>query len=448
MQGLAFYIETFGCQMNEQDSLRAGVRLAQAGCLQVASPAEADILIVNTCSIRRKAEEKAYSLLGRFRAVKRKRPEVVVAVGGCVAQQEGQGLLDRMPWVDLVFGPHHVSEIDRLVNLCRTEGGRLAAVSQITDSVEDLECPGIPDRKGLKAYVTIMEGCNNFCSYCVVPFVRGRERSRPFRSLLEEGRRLTDGGVSELTLLGQNVNAYHAPDRKGFHFPDLLAAFSTLPGLRRLRFTTSHPKDLSEELIACFGNLPPLCEHIHLPLQSGSDAVLAGMRRGYTRSEYLEKISALRERVPDVAVTSDMIVGFPGERPEDFEDTLGAMRSVRFDALYSFKFSARPSTRAAALEETVPEAEKLRRLHVLQKLQKQISLEKNKALEGRTLEVFVEGGSRDREQWMGRSRDNRIVNFTGPQGLRGSFLPVTIVEGCQNSLRGRCSLTMDDADCL
>jgi tRNA-2-methylthio-N6-dimethylallyladenosine synthase len=444
MQGLSFYIETFGCQMNEQDSLRAGYHLAQAGCRRVFSPAEADILLVNTCSIRRKAEEKAYSLLGRFRALKRKRPGVVIAVGGCVAQQEGQGLLERMPQVDVVFGPHHVSEIDQLVKRCRVDGERFAAVSQITDSVEDLECPGISDGKGLKAYVTIMEGCDNFCSYCVVPFVRGRERSRPYRSLLKEARRLTEDGVKELTLLGQNVNAYRAPDRKGFRFPDLLAALSALPGLQRLRFTTSHPKDLSEALIDCFGSLGPLCEHIHLPLQSGSDSVLAEMNRSYTRSEYQEKISALRDRVPDVAVTSDMIVGFPGEGPEDFEDTLRAMRSVRFDSLYSFRFSPRPSTRAAALEDTVPEEEKLRRLHVLQDLQKQISLEKNKALEGKTLEVLVEGVSRDGGQWMGMTRTHRIVNFSGPEGLAGRLFPVTIEEGCQNSLRGRCFLTRDD----
>jgi tRNA-2-methylthio-N6-dimethylallyladenosine synthase len=436
MKDLSFYIETFGCQMNEQDSLRAGYHLAQAGCREVASADEADILIVNTCSIRRKAEEKAYSLLGRFRSVKRKRPDVVVAVGGCVAQQEGERLLDRMPQVDVVFGPHHVSEIDRLIDRCRTGGERFAAVSQITDSVDDLECPGISDRLGMKAYVTIMEGCDNFCSYCVVPFVRGRERSRPARSLIEEVRRLTVEGVKEITLLGQNVNAYRAPDRRGFRFPDLLEALSSLPALHRLRFTTSHPKDLSPELIACFGSLRPLCEHIHLPLQSGSDSVLAAMNRGYTRSEYLEKISALRDRVPDVVVTSDMIVGFPGEGTEDFEDTLAAMRSVRFDSLYSFKFSPRPSTRAAALEETVPEREKLDRLHVLQGLQKQISLEKNRALEGKTLEVLVEGRSRDREQWMGRSRSNKIVNFRGPGGLTGRSVSVRVREGCQNSLRG------------
>ncbi len=436
MKGLRFYIETFGCQMNEQDSLRAGYQLARAGCLQVDSPAEADILVVNTCSIRRKAEEKAYSLLGRFRNLKGRRPDIVVAVGGCVAQQEGESLLERLPQVDVVFGPHHVSEIDRFVERRRAGGERFAVVSQKTDSVDDLECPGISDPKGLKAFVTIMEGCDNFCSYCVVPFVRGRERSRPYHSLLEEARRLTEQGVREVTLLGQNVNAYCAPDRQGFRFPDLLAALSALPGLRRLRFTTSHPKDLSRALIECFGSLGPLCEHIHLPLQSGSDRVLAAMNRGYTRTAYLEKISALRERVPDVAVTSDMIVGFPGEEIEDFEGTLEAMRIVRFDSLYSFKFSPRPSTRAASLEETVSEVEKLRRLHELQDLQKRISLEKNRALEGKFLEVFVEGGSRDGEQWMGRTRTNKIVNFTGPAGLEGRFLQVAIREGCQNSLRG------------
>jgi tRNA-2-methylthio-N6-dimethylallyladenosine synthase len=448
MRGLSFYIETFGCQMNEQDSLRAGRRLEEAGCRRVFSPSEADILIVNTCSIRRKAEEKAYSLLGRFHAVKRRKPDVVIAVGGCVAQQEGEGLLARMPQVDLVFGPHHVSEIVPLVDRCRAGGERCAAVSQVTDSVEDLDCPGIPDPRGVKAFITIMEGCDNYCAYCVVPFVRGRERSRPFRTLLQEASRLAGEGVKELTLLGQNVNAYRAPDRTGCRFPDLLAALSALPGVVRLRFTTSHPKDLSRDLIECFGSLRPLCEHIHLPLQSGSDSVLGLMNRGYSFSDYLEKISALRARVPDVAITSDMIVGFPGERPEDFEETLSAMRRVRFDGLYSFRFSPRPRTRAAAMKETVAEPEKLRRLHLLQDLQREISLAKNRALEGKTLEVLVEGASRDRRQWMGRTRSNRIVNFKGPEGLTGRLVPVTIQEGCRNSLRGKCSLTSEEGRCL
>jgi len=443
MQGLSYYIETFGCQMNEQDSLRAGSCLAEAGCRQASSPHEADILIVNTCSIRRKAEEKAYSLLGRFRALKKKRPGVIVAVGGCVAQQEGAGLLERMPQVDFVFGPHHVSQIDRLVRRSRTDGERFAVVDHVTDSVEDLECPGISDRGGLKAYVTIMEGCNNSCSYCVVPFVRGRERSRPVRSLRDEAMRLTEEGVREVTLLGQNVNAYRAPDRQGFRFPDLLEVLSRTPGLRRLRFTTSHPKDLSDELIQCFGNLPPLCEHIHLPLQSGSDSVLAAMNRGYTCSEYLEKISALRAGVPDMAITSDMIVGFPGERVEDFRNTLEVTEYVGFDGLYSFRFSPRPGTRAAARRETVAESEKLRRLHALQDLQKRIGLEKNKGLEARKVEVFVEGRSRDGGQWMGRTRTNKIVNFTGPEGLMGHFVGVKILQGCRNSLRGTLDLEED-----
>jgi tRNA-2-methylthio-N6-dimethylallyladenosine synthase len=436
MQGLSYYIETFGCQMNDQDSLRAGYHLTEAGCRQASSPQEADILIVNTCSIRRKAEEKAYSLLGRFRALKRKRPEVVVAVGGCVAQQEGTRLLERMPQVDFVFGPHHVSEIGHLVNRCRTANERFAAVDHVTDSVEDLECPGLSDDKGLKAYVTIMEGCDNFCSYCVVPLVRGRERSRPVRSLLEEARRLTEEGIKELTLLGQNVNAYRAPDRKGLRFPELLQAIGSLSGLCRLRFTTSHPKDLSEDLIQCFGSLAPLCEHIHLPLQSGSDSVLAAMNRGYTRSEYLDKISALRHRVPEMAVTSDMIVGFPGEGEADFRDTLDLMGRVRFDGLYSFRFSARPGTRAAVLEDTIPEVEKRRRLHAVQDLQQRISLEKNQASEGQTHEVFVEGKSRDGGRWTGRTRTNKIVNFDGPRDLIGRFVEVRIQQGCQNSLRG------------
>ncbi len=440
VQGLAYYIETFGCQMNEQDSLRMAAQLDKAGCTPAPSASEADILIVNTCSIRKKAEEKAYSLLGRFRSLKKKSPSVLLAVGGCVAQQEGAALLDRMPHVDLVFGPHHVNQIGRFTETCMEKKRRILAVSLAGNKVQDLECAGVPAPKGLKAFVTVMEGCTNFCSYCIVPYVRGAERSRPVQSVRREIENLVEQGVREVTLLGQNVNAYRAPDASGFGFPDLLKELNGIDRLKRLRFTTSHPKDLSKDLIQCFGELQTLCEHIHLPLQAGSDRVLAGMNRSYTVEDYLDKIQALRKRVPEIAITSDMIVGFPGEGERDFLSTIEVVKRIRFDGFFSFKFSPRPGTRAADMEDTVPATEKVDRLKALQELQKGISLDINRSMVGRRLEVFTEGESRNGGQWTGRTRTNKVVNFPGPGDLHGHFLEVTIQRGLQNSLLGR----MDD----
>jgi len=439
----SFFIETLGCQMNEQDSLRMRQQLVQAGYRPADEPQDADLLIVNTCSIRQKAEEKAYSILGRYRLLKESRPGRLIAVGGCLAQQKGDGLLERMAYLDLVFGPHQVTEVDRLVEECRRRGESLSVVSPCAATLEDLECPGVTDGVGLKAYITIMEGCDNYCSYCIVPYVRGSEKSRSHRSIGEEARRLVTRGVKEITLLGQNVNAYRSPDRKGFGFPGLLESLSRIEGVRRLRFTTSHPKDTTQELIDCFGSLGPLCEHIHLPLQSGSDSVLSSMGRRYTMGEYLEKICALRGKTPGIGITSDIIVGFPGEREKDFEDTLEAVRVVRFDGLFSFKFSPRPGTRASQFPEKVPEAEMSRRLEILQALERGISIEKNTDLEGESVEVLVEGKSRSGSQWMGRTRGNKVVNFKGPKGLLGEFVNVTIEHGGPNSLLGRMGETVD-----
>ena len=416
--------------MNEQDSLRTGVHLTQAGYQEIFSAREADILIVNTCSIRRKAEEKVYSLLGRYRVLKRNNPNLIIAVGGCVAQQEGKALLDRMPHVDLVFGPHHVFEIDRLIHRFLSSKERIALTDHIKGSTEDLECSGISDSSGLKAYMTIMEGCNNYCSYCIVPYLRGRERSRPCRSLYDEACRLTAKGVKEITLLGQNVNAYRNPDAKEFGFAELLKKLCEIKGLQRLRFTTSHPKNLSAELINCFGELSPLCEHIHLPLQAGSDKILAAMNRQYTVYQYLKKIDMLRRKCPDISITSDIIVGFPGESPDDFQETIDIIKGIEFDNLFSFKFSGRSGTKAAALEDRVPEEEKKSRLQTLLTLQKGITLRKNRRLAGSRVQVLVEGRNRDGTQWTGRTRSNRIVNFTGFDGSPGQMINVRIQKGC------------------
>ena len=414
-----------------------GSRLEEAGHREVFSPEEADVLVVNTCSIRRKAEEKACSLLGRFRRFKDRRPEVVVVAAGCASQRLGAVLLERLPHVDLILGPHHVSEIATLAARCREKREKIVAISMQEGTAEDLECPGVAVPGGSKAYVTIMEGCNNFCSFCIVPHVRGRERSRPLSSLVAEAARLVgEKGVREIVLLGQNVNAYRAPDRPRTGFPELLERLSLVSGLRRLRFTTSHPKDLSDRLIRCFGEIGVLCEHVHVPLQAGSDRVLKAMNRGYTAETYLSRIVALRERAPEIAVSSDMIVGFPGEEPADFDRTLEMVRRVRFDSMYCFRFSSRPGTRAAEMADQVPWDEKARRLSLLQELQREISQEKNRGLEGRVLEVLVEGRSRDGGQWMGRTRTNKVVNFSAPDVELGELVLVLIRRGLPHSLLG------------
>lgn len=437
MPGLSFHIETLGCQMNEQDSLLLHERLVRAGHRPALEAEDADVLIVNTCSIRQKAEEKAYSILGRFRALKEERPGVLVAVGGCLSQQKGKTLLRRMPGVDLVFGPGQGSRIADLLEALRAGAGPLVALDAGEWTDEALESCGAVRQGEVKAYLKIMEGCDNFCSYCIVPYVRGSPRSRPARSIVAEAKTLVGMGVKEITLLGQNVSAYRDPDRPGFGFAELLETVCNRVQPVRLRFTTSHPKDTTRDLIDSFGKLPPLCEHMHLPLQSGSDRVLAAMGRGYTVAAYREIVLALRERCPGISITSDVIVGFPEESQRDFERTLQVVREIRFDGLFSFKFSPRPGTRAASLKETVPETQKTERLETLQRVQREIGLEKNKALEGSVAEILVEGKSRRGGFWTGRTRTNRIVNVPGPAGWMGKLVSVRIERGGPHSLLGR-----------
>lgn len=437
MPGLSFHIETLGCQMNEQDSLLLHERLVRAGHWPASEAEEADVLIVNTCSIRQKAEEKAYSILGRFRALKQDRPGVLVAVGGCLSQQKGEALLRRVPGVDLVFGPGQGSRIVELLEACKSGAGPVVALDEGEWTDEALESCGAFREGEVKAYVKIMEGCDHYCSYCIVPYVRGLPRSRPAQSILAEANTLVTRGVKEITLLGQNVSAYRDPDRPGFGFAELLEAVCDRVRPVRLRFTTSHPKDTTQDLIDAFGRLSPLCEHMHLPLQSGSDRVLAAMGRGYTLEAYREIVLALRKRCPGISITSDVIVGFPGETRKDFERTLDAVQGIRFDGLFSFKFSPRPGTRGASLKETVSETEKTERLKTLQALQREIGLEKNKALEGSITEILVEGKSRRGGLWTGRSRTNRIVNVPGPAGWVGKLVSVRIERAGPHSLFGR-----------
>ena len=436
MQPPSFHVETFGCQMNEQDSLRISQQLLAGGYVCAEVPALADIVVINTCSIRRKAEDKVYSMLGRYRPWKEADPTRTLAVGGCVAQQEGKRLLRRVPYVDIVFGPHHVSLVEAYVTHHRQSGGRRVEVGFSEGTTADLECPGIPGPNGVRAFVTIMEGCDNFCTYCIVPYVRGRERSRPFASLRTEVCNLVERGVLDVTLLGQNVNAYCAPDRSHMRFPELLRELAAVDGLKRLRFTTSHPKDLSPGLVQCFGDLEPLCEHIHLPLQSGSDRILRKMNRRYSFEQYRSRVEALRDRCPEIAVTSDLIVGFPGEEKSDFEATLEAVRKLSFDNVFSFHFSPREGTRAADLTDTVPEQVKKERLGLLQEIQKDITVRKNRAFEGRIVEILVEGSSRDGLQRMGRTRTNRIVNFVDDPPSASPLVLVMIERGHPNSLLG------------
>ncbi len=431
-----FFIETFGCQMNEQDSLRIADQLIRLGYQWTDDYRSAHLVIVNTCSVRKKAHEKAYSFLGRVAAIKRKRRETIVACTGCVAQQEGRRLRERAPFVDLVLGPYHVAHFgDVLAQFIRTREPIVEIAHK--EGAEGLECEGVSHDGAVTAYVTIMEGCDNYCSYCVVPYARGKERSRPHVSIVQEIHNLVGRGIKEVTLLGQNVNSYRSSDVPQWGFPHLLKEVCGIEGLERVRFTTSHPKDLSQELIDCFGALDVLCEHIHLPLQSGSDRVLYAMNRRYTIEHYMRKVESLRMACPEIAITTDIIVGFPGESEKDFEETLEALETIQFDGAFSFAYSARPGTHAALLEDKLSDNEKRERLRLVQERQSRITLRKHTKLVGTHVEILVEGVSKDGHRMMGRTRTNKIVNVEGSRDLVGSLRTVEIVRGCKNSLVGR-----------
>lgn len=430
---MKFYIENFGCQMNEHDVDKMEYLLAGAGYERIGQLKDADIVIVNTCCVREKAEQKFYSLMGRLSAVRRKKG-TLLGVTGCIAQLEKEGLRERLPYIDFALGPSTVHRI--------AEAVEEAAKNKVTLDFSENGCAAsLLVRPGkvhgvVKAHVTIMKGCNNFCSYCIVPYVRGREQSRESGDVLEEIGDLARKGVKEVTLLGQNVNSYNR-GRDDLSFPRLLREINGIRGIERIRFVTSHPRDLSEDLIGCFGALEKLCESIHLPFQAGSDRVLARMNRGYTAAQYRAKVEALRERCPEIAITADCIVGFPGETQEDFESTVDLVSGLRFDGLFSFAYSPRPLTGAALFPDSLPRETALERLRFLQAIQRRITLEKNRAEEGRRVEVLVEGASKQSpEDLMGRTRTNKIVNFKGPGGLLGERIEVRVVKGYANSLRG------------
>jgi tRNA-2-methylthio-N6-dimethylallyladenosine synthase len=430
------YIETYGCQMNEHDSERMLCLLTPLSFRETKDPNEADLILINTCSVREKPEQKVYSALGRFRRLKEEKG-TVIGVAGCVAQQEGERLLDRVPYLDLVIGTHALSVLPELVKRVEDFGHRVCETA--FDSEGGYLKTPLPRSTGtrVKSYVTIMQGCNRFCSFCIVPYVRGREKSRPSQEILEEVRELVARGVKEVCLLGQNVNAYGKGLEENLGFPELLCRIDAVEGIERIRFTTSHPADLSEGLIEAFSGLRSVCEHLHLPFQSGSDRVLEKMHRGYTGASYLEKVDALRKRRPEIAITADVIVGFPGEEEEDFYETLDLVERVGFDDLFSFKYSPRKGTRAAQFEDQVEAGVKEKRLSILQERQKEITFEKNRSLEGSVVEVLVEGRSRQSDQDVtGRTRSNKIVNFRGDLTLIGELVPVRITKAYPHSLRG------------
>jgi tRNA-2-methylthio-N6-dimethylallyladenosine synthase len=432
------YIETYGCQMNEHDSEQILWLLEQSNYVETKEPRNADLILVNTCSVREKPEQKVYSALGRFKKIKEERG-AIIGVAGCVAQQEGQRLLDRIPYLDLVIGTHAIPLLPHMLVQAKASGER---VCEIDFDLEGKHLdPFLPQgqRSPVKSYVTIMQGCNHFCSYCIVPYVRGEERSRPSHEILEEVKHLAQRGVKEICLLGQNVNSYGKRLEGEVNFPDLLTRLNEIEGIERIRFTTSHPKDLSEALIQAHGSLKKVCEHIHLPFQSGSNKILKAMDRGYTKESYLEKVDRLKEVCPSIAITADVIVGFPGEEEKDFEETLDLMERVRFDDLFSFKYSPRKGTKAAELSDQVDNGVRQERLARLQKIQREITLQKNQALEGGIEEVLVEGYSRQSEQDMtGRTRTNKAVNFEGDISLVGKVVRIKITKAYAHSLRGEC----------
>jgi len=430
----AFYLETFGCQMNVVDSEQIAALLSGIGYLRVDSAEEADLVLLNTCSVRDKAERKVYGHLGRFKPIKDKRPNLIIGVGGCVAQQEGERMLEKVAYLDLVFGTHNIHRLPELVQEVEQSRQR-GCETNFQDRETRLNL--FPERsvqESVTRFVTVMQGCDNFCSYCIVPHVRGREISRPSDDIITEVKGLVAQGVREITLLGQNVNSYNLKSDEGISFPQLLERINAIDGLQRLRFATSHPKDLTSELINCFGSLDKLCKHIHLPFQSGSDRILKLMNRGYTAAEYLDKVERLKKVCPEIRLTTDIIVGFPGETEIDFQKTLDLVKQVRYADAFTFLYSPRGETAAAKMVDDQSNQQKQQRFDRLLDLQQQVSAEIWQTDSDHVLSVLVEGESRQGEgQMFGRTTWNRIVNFQGSTDLIGQIVAVKINKVFRNS---------------
>ncbi|MBN2720554.1 MAG: tRNA (N6-isopentenyl adenosine(37)-C2)-methylthiotransferase MiaB [Proteobacteria bacterium] len=436
METEKIFVKTFGCQMNFYDTEKI-YAYVQDRYLPASVPEEADVILLNTCSIREKAEQKVYSLLGRMVPLKERKPGLVIGVGGCVAQQEGETILQRCPMVDIVFGTHNIDEIPDIIQERLRTGRRICRIREDVQRVPGDQAPLSAGPLGPTALVTIIKGCDNWCSYCIVPLVRGREVSRPAARILAEASGLVSKGVREITLLGQNVNSYRDPDT-GKGFVDLLSRVNDIEGLERLRFVTSHPKDFSVDLAEAMAGLSKVCEHIHLPVQAGSDRVLAAMKRGYTVSQYLQKVDLLRKRIPEVELSTDLIVGFPGEGREDFEKTLDLLREVRYQNAFSFRYSPRPGTRAALMEDPIGPLLRKSWLPELQQVQNRITSEKHTMMEGKEVEVLVEGSDRkDTGLLEGRTRTNYIVHFPGEKTLAGKTAKVLILRSRTIHLEGK-----------
>jgi tRNA-2-methylthio-N6-dimethylallyladenosine synthase len=461
-----FYLETFGCQMNDHDSEKvAGVLLAR-GYRQVDGPEAARVILYNTCSIREKAAQKVFSRLGELRPADERHGKSfntegteeerrdhlpanhpnqrkivnagggkIIGVLGCVAQQEGEEIFERAPWVSLVCGSASYRKLPQLI--AELEAGNRRVTGLDTDTDETFETEITRRDNPWRAYLTIIEGCDKACSYCVVPFTRGPERSRASASILEEVRRLAESGYSEVQLLGQTVNSYADPSTKKMRFSELLAAVAEVSGIRRVRFTTSHPRDFGKDIVEAIEAHPNICDHVHLPVQSGSTAVLRAMARTYSREEYLEKIALVKAARRAISITTDMIVGFPGETEKDFEETLTLVDEVQYDSVFAFKYSPRPNTPSLKMADAIPEEEKGRRLAILMDRQREIQRIRNETLVGETFEVLVDGKSRRENQWSGHTSSNRVMNFTSPEReLLGDYVQVKVVSAMPNSLVG------------
>ena len=433
------YIETFGCQMNEYDSAKMrDVLQASHGYELTSDPNQADVLLLNTCSIREKAQDKVFSELGRWRPLKEKRPDVMIGVGGCVASQEGEALQKRAPFVDMVFGPQTLHRLPQLLDQARAEHRPVMDIS--FPEIEKFDALPEPRAEGVKAFVSVMEGCSKYCTFCVVPYTRGEEVSRPVDDVIQEITVLAQQGVREVNLLGQNVNAYRGETSDGdiADFALLLYYVAAVEGIDRIRYTTSHPVEFSDSLIEAYAEIPQLVDHLHLPVQSGSNRILSLMKRGHTREDYIEKIHRLREVRPNISLSSDFIIGFPGETDEDFEQTMNLIETLGFDLSFSFIYSARPGTPAADMPDGITIERKRERLARLQNRIAAMSAEISRNMVNKVQRVLVEGVSKkDYAQLSGRTENNRVVNFTGHPKLVGQFVDVVITEALPNSLRGR-----------
>jgi len=432
------YIKTWGCQMNEYDSARILDLLKATQQVEATdTPEEADILLLNTCSIREKAQEKVFSQLGRWREWKQDNPNIIIGVGGCVASQEGAALLERAPYVDVIFGPQTLHRLPHLIQQAKKE--HKAAIDISFPEIEKFDHLPAQNIKGITAFVSIMEGCSKYCSFCVVPYTRGEEVSRPFDDVIAEIYQLTEQGVKEVNLLGQNVNAYRGVTHDGqiMDLAELITYIAEIDNIQRIRYTTSHPVEFSDRLINVYAEVPKLVNHLHLPVQSGSDRILSLMKRGHTAVEYKSKIRRLRAIRPDISLSSDFIIGFPGETAADFTATMDLIADIHFDHSFSFIYSARPGTPAASMPDSISLAEKKQRLALLQQRILQQAQRFSQAMAGTEQTVLVEGNAKKSPvQLSGRTENNRVVNFNGPPTLIGQLVKVKITEALPNSLRG------------